>query len=180
MKSVRTFIGRVLNRTLVVTNASRSAIGNGWLLLKIVKQFQGCKLVPERLRSGGKLLLLAGRSVQQRVLFRGIDGQPVLACHGPVHELDLDIGAHILDVAVAPPFERKSRHLTALLRRALITAARGMRINLVGRPELDIDHAPIGLPSRNSGCETFVGVSDPPVVFLFEFVLFGIWRRIAP
>src|SRR5438552_13988840 len=55
-----------------------------------------------------------------------------------------------------------------------------MRLDLIRRPVLNVDPSAIGLPARNAGSEPLVRISNPAIVFFFEFVFVGIRRRIAP
>src|SRR5262249_16449576 len=55
--------------------------------------------------------------------------------------------------------------------RAVIGAARRVRLDFVGRAPHDVHAAAVSLPAGNSGSVMFVGVSDAPVVLLFEIVV---------
>ena len=54
-----------------------------------------------------------------------------------------------------------------------------MRVDFVGLAEHDVDTAAVSSPARHASGKMLVGIGDTLVVFFFEFVLFGIRRRIA-
>src|SRR5262249_43218637 len=55
-----------------------------------------------------------------------------------------------------------------------------MRLDLIWRPEDNIDSAPVRHPSRHTRREMFVGVLDPAVMFILKSVVFAVRIRIAP
>src|SRR6185312_12156857 len=99
-----------------------------------------------------------------------------------VDELDDDVFAYALYVAIAPLLEgiRRCRS-AALLGRTPICAAGGMIFDLVGRSVGDVSASAIGLPSGQTGegCEVFIGVCDAAIVLFLEFVLGSSGRGIA-
>ena len=104
----------------------------------------------------------------------------IVAAHAGIHELDDHFLADAFEVAIAPVFKRESRSFSAaFFYRPLVTAAAGMRINLVGRAVHNVDTAAVGFPTGDSCREVFVGVFDAAVMLFFKFVFFGIGRRIA-
>src|SRR5690349_953257 len=54
-----------------------------------------------------------------------------------------------------------------------------MTFHLAGRTVQDVDATAVCLPSRHCGGETVIGISDPPVMLLFELVLDGSGGRVA-
>src|SRR5689334_21721280 len=71
-------------------------------------------------------------------------------------------------MAIAPLFPRiGAGFATALLHRALISAARGMRLNLVWLAPDNVNAAAIGFPARDARRKVFVGIGQAAVVFLF-------------
>src|SRR5581483_10947426 len=95
-------------------------------------------------------------------------------------EFDDDFLADPLNVAVPPCFEGERGGLAAtFFHRTLVASAGGMRLDFVRLAEDDVDAPAIGLPAGNASREMLVGISDALVVFLFEFVLFGVRRGIA-
>ena len=121
------------------------------------------------------------RRVQQSVFFVCIDRHVVVVAHARIDELD----HHFLlvngfDIAVTPIFKRIGRGLAAaLFHWAVVIAARGMGIDLVGRPEHDINASAISHPSGLTGGEMFVGVRDAAVMLFLVLVLDGVGRGIA-
>ncbi len=78
-------------------------------------------------------------------------------------------------MAVAPEFPRISGSCSStLLGGAIVGAAGGMRIDLIGRSPEDVDMAAIGFPAWDARGEAFVGVGNAAIV-LFAV---GILRRI--
>src|SRR6266446_5013337 len=149
MKSARTFIGSRLYLMVELTAASRS-------LNLIVGACWSFANVSSRWNSS------------------------ILAGHGRVDELDVDVVADPVDVTVAPLLERVGRSgSAAFLNRTLVGAAGRVRLGLVGRAVLDVDHAAVGLPSGNSGSEPLVGIGDAAVMLFAILVLFGIGSGVA-
>src|SRR4029077_1612032 len=106
-------------------------------------------------------------NMRQRVFFAGVSRDVVFAGTGGVDELDLDVFAHAVQVAITPQLPGISCCRTAaLFRRTAVRAAGGMRLNLIRRTPDDIDVAPVGFPSGYSGGEVFVGVGEAAVVLL--------------
>jgi len=54
-----------------------------------------------------------------------------------------------------------------------------MRINLIGWTVLDVDHAAVRFPARDTRGVVIVRVRNTPVVLFFVLVLLGIGSRIA-
>src|SRR5439155_9997314 len=105
---------------------------------------------------------------QQGVLLGRVHGHAVFAGHRGIHEFDDDVGADTLDPAIAPLLEGVSGGgAAALFRGTLIAAAGGVRFDLVGGPEGDVDTAAVALPARDARGVTLIGVGDATVVFLF-------------
>ena len=116
----------------------------------------------------------------QRVLLAGIGCQVVFAGHRGVHEFQHHVLTDAVHVPVGPLLERICRSLAAALFLGPFVRASGrMRFDLVGRSPDDVDPAAICLPSGYSRSEMLVRVGDPAVMFLFEFVLRRVGRRIA-
>src|SRR5262249_25368995 len=67
----------------------------------------------------------------------------------------------------------------ALFHRTFVQSTAGMRINLVRRTKLDVDHSAIGSPSRLARCEVLVGIRDAAIVLFFVFVLYRVRSRVA-
>ena len=89
----------------------------------------------------------------------------VFAGTGGVDELDLDVFADAVQVAIAPQLPSIGGGGTAaLLRRAVVGAAGGMRLDLIRRAPDDIDVAPVGFPAGYAGGKVFVGVGEAAVV----------------
>ena len=77
---------------------------------------------------------------RERVLFVGRARDAIFARAGRVNEFDLDAGADALDVTVEPDFERIGRRRTAaVIARAVVGAARRVRLDRVGLAEGDVD-----------------------------------------
>ena len=97
-----------------------------------------------------------------------------------VDELDDHFLSNPFEVAIAPLLERESGGLAAaFFHGTLVAAARGMGLDLVGRPKHDVHPAAVGLPTRDAGRVVLVGICDTPVVLFFKLVLFGVRRGIA-
>ena len=104
----------------------------------------------------------------------------VVTAHAGVYKLNDDFLTDVLEIPVAPLLERECRRLSpAFIHRALVGAARRVRLNLIRRAELDIHLPAIGLPARDAGWEVLVGIRHTTVVFFFELILYGIWGRVA-
>src|ERR1700733_3544661 len=55
-----------------------------------------------------------------------------------------------------------------------------MRVDFIGWTVLDVNHAAVGLPPRNTRGIVVVGVSNAAVMLFFVFVFLGIRRGVAP
>src|SRR5205807_3128244 len=77
-------------------------------------------------------------------------------------------------------FKRESRCTTAaFFHGALICAATGVRLDLIGRTKDDVSATAIGFPTRDACSKMFVRVCDPTVMLFLEFVLHRVRGRIA-
>ena len=96
-----------------------------------------------------------------------------------IHELDFDVFANAVEVAVVPRLEGKVAVSPPPFLGALIIATGGMGADLLRRAEVDVNVAPVGLPARLAGGIMLVGVCDAPVVLLAELVVGRIGIGIA-
>src|SRR6185437_10641154 len=97
-----------------------------------------------------------------------------------IDKFNLDVAADALKVAVPPVLEGIGRGFAAaFFHRTLIAATRRMRIDLIRRAVLDINHSAVGFPAGNTGSIMVVRVSDTAVDFLFVLVFFRVGCRIA-
>ena len=120
-------------------------------------------------------------NIGQCVLLRRVHGHVVLARHGGIYELDDDVGANAFQVAVAPLLKRIGGSFTAaLFHGSLVGAARGMRLDFVGRAISDINASAVGFPAGDARSVMVVGVRDAAVVLFLELVLFGVRGGVAP
>ena len=162
---------------LVVTHrhrtADRSAHAGAVAAHEAVAFFREPHLLGEREASA--------RHVEQGVLFRGIQRHAVLARHRGIYEFNQYVLADTLDPAIAPDLEGVGRgHSAAFLIRSLVHPSGGVRFNLVGRTEGDVDAAAVGPPAGNARCVPLVGVGDPPVVLFPVFVLLRVGSGVSP
>src|SRR4029077_6655863 len=87
------------------------------------------------------------------------------------------------EMAVSPKLPRvRGCRAAPLPHRPVVGAAGRMRFNFIRRPPQDIDMTTVSFPSRNTGREMFVGVSDAPVMLFLERILrrIGIWIAVPP
>src|ERR1043165_8423429 len=120
------------------------------------------------------------RNIEQRILFGRVHGHAVLAGHGRIDELDDNVAAHALDVAVAPLFAReRRRRAAAFLGRPFVAAAAGMRFLFVGRTVRNVHAAAVGLPTGDARREILIGVGDAAVVLFLELVFHRVRGGVA-
>src|SRR5208283_4937012 len=91
--------------------------------------------------------------VLEGVFFRAVDGHAVLAAHAAIDELDNDFLADTLNVAVTPLLEREGGGFAAaFVGGALIGAAGGVGVDLVGWAKDNVDVAAVALPAGAARC----------------------------
>src|SRR5215470_20351462 len=79
-----------------------------------------------------------------------------------------DVVADAVNVSIEPLLERVGSSFLAT--GSMVAPARRMVFNLVRRPKGDVNSAAVGLPAGSvRGCESPVGISNPPVVFQSNF-----------
>src|SRR5260370_6056009 len=122
------------------------------------------------------LLLVEGlacaRNMLESIFLRAVDGHVVVAAHAAVDELDIDVVAHTLKVAVVPRLKRVGGGVAAaLFHGPLVVASAGMRVDAVRLAVGDIDVTAVGLPSRLACGEVLVRIGDASIMRLAELIL---------
>src|ERR1017187_9024096 len=103
-----------------------------------------------------------------------------LAAHAGIDELQVDLLADSLDVAVPPVLEGKRRSLAAaLLHRTFVSSARRMGVNRVGGTVHNVNASAVGPPPGDPRRKMFVGIGNAAVVFFLVFILRGVRSGIA-
>src|SRR5208283_2142783 len=119
-------------------------------------------------------------NIFQGVLLASVDGEVVIAALAGIHELEIDVLAKALEIAVVPHLKREGGRLAAtLFHRPLVHAARGVGVDAVGWAPGNIDMTAVGLPAGFTGGKVVVGVLDAPVMLLAKLVLRRIGTGVA-
>lgn len=110
-------------------------------------------------------------NMSKSVFFARIAGDVIFARARGINKLDFDIFSDSFQVAIAPLLPSVANGIpSTLLKGTLVSAASGMRVDLVGWTPDDIDAATVGFPARNAGSEVFVGVGQAAIVLFSEGV----------
>src|SRR5712664_3399874 len=122
-------------------------------------------------------------NMRERVFLARISRDVIFAGTGGINEFDFDVLADPFEMAIAPQLPGiRGRGAAALLGSAVVSAAGGVRLNLIGRTPNDVNVAAIRFPARDPGGEVFVGVGEAAVVLLPHWIngRFGVWIAVAP